>query len=197
MKVLDIILESTNTSNSIIDNVNGLGSVPNNMDVDYLGLRVEMLPDTFLKLAAPLTEYVSTEHIQSHLSDGGRVGSPYLDIELPPIWGKISKILSSLRLIKKFQDHNTEIEQLERQLEQLDTPENLTKETARIYGHEGRNRMMAIKEKFGNIPVETHLFFGKYRRYHISSNMAKQLNSQLINESGQLVTGPFFEHKNK
>lgn len=197
MKVRDIILESTNTADSIIDNVNGLGAVPNNMNVDYLGLRVEMLPDTFLKLAAPLTEYVSSEHIQSHLSDGGRVGSPFLDIELPPSWGKISKKLSRLEVIKKYQEYQTDIEQLEEDLRQLDTPENLTKETARIYGHEGRNRMMAIKEMFGNIPVETHLFFGKYRRYMISSNMIQQINSQLINENGQPVTGPFFEHKNK
>lgn len=38
-----------------IDNRHGLGTTPNNAEIDYFGLRVLMTPRTFLNLAAPLT----------------------------------------------------------------------------------------------------------------------------------------------
>lgn len=69
-----------------VDNVNGLGSVPYNQEVDYMGLRVKMKPSTFLKLALPLDEPRSVDHIVKHIKDGGSLGAPFLDISIPAAW---------------------------------------------------------------------------------------------------------------
>jgi hypothetical protein len=70
------------------DNVHGWGAVPDNQNVDYLGLRVHMTPSQFLKLAAPLApgEAASAHAILDHLKLGGKVGSPFLTIRIPESW---------------------------------------------------------------------------------------------------------------
>ena len=72
-------------NSSIIDNKNGWGAVPNNQEVDYLGLRVTMTPKHFIELAAPLDGEPS-EKIAQHLEQGGTIGSPFLRIEIPESW---------------------------------------------------------------------------------------------------------------
>jgi hypothetical protein len=72
-------------NNSIIDNKNGWGAVPNNQEIDYLGLRVSMTPETFIKLASPLGSEPS-EKIVQHIAQGGKIGSPFLSIEIPESW---------------------------------------------------------------------------------------------------------------
>lgn len=69
-----------------VDNVEGLGSVPYNQNVDYFGLRVLMKPSTFLNLALPLNEPRSVEYIMQHLKDGGALGAPFLDVKIPADW---------------------------------------------------------------------------------------------------------------
>jgi hypothetical protein len=71
-----------------IDNVHGWGAVPNNRNIDYLGMRVHMSPSQFLKLAAPLSpeESESSHDILDHLKSGGKVGSPFLTIRIPESW---------------------------------------------------------------------------------------------------------------
>ncbi len=69
-----------------VDNVNGLGSVPYNQEVDYMGLRVKMKPSTFLKLALPLDQEKSVDYIVKHIKDGGSLGAPFLDISIPAAW---------------------------------------------------------------------------------------------------------------
>lgn len=75
-----------------VDNVDGLGSVPNNDNVDYMGLRVLMKPSVFLKLARPLNEPRSVDYIQQHLENGGALGAPFLTVDIPEDWleGKFS-----------------------------------------------------------------------------------------------------------
>jgi hypothetical protein len=65
---------------------------------------------------------------------------------------------------------------------------------ARIVGHEGRNRMIAVEQVFGNNPIETHLFFSHgLRNRHITADYKKHLNKILIKEKSKtLVSGPFF-----
>lgn len=55
-----------------IDNLKGLGNVPNNDNIDYLGLRVQMKPSVFLKLAAhlPRDQATSVDHIKAHIQQG-------------------------------------------------------------------------------------------------------------------------------
>jgi hypothetical protein len=81
MRILDLFENDRN----IIDNKNGWGAVPNNQDIDYLGLRVSMTPKTFIDLAAPLGGEPS-EKIAQHLEQGGTIGAPFLVIEIPESW---------------------------------------------------------------------------------------------------------------
>lgn len=54
-------------------------------------------------------------------------------------------------------------------------------EAAKVRSHEGRNRMYAILDIFGNIPVETHLIFRDHLRNHdIKPEWIKQLSTRLI-----------------
>ena len=148
------IVENTN----IIDNKKGWGAVPNNQEVDYLGLRVKMSPRTFINLAAPLDREPS-EDIIKHIQNGGTIGSPFLIIEIPESWREGD----------------------------LSMP-------ARVVGHEGRNRMLAIAKAIGNNPIEVHLFFSQgLRNRHITDDFKKVLNKGLVKEkSKSIVKGPLF-----
>lgn len=69
-----------------VDNVDGLGSVPYNANINYMGLRVLMKPSVFLKLARPLKEPQSVDYITQHLENGGALGAPFLTVEIPESW---------------------------------------------------------------------------------------------------------------
>lgn len=168
MKIYEIAIDNqyANTPESIIDNQKGWGSVPNNAEVDYFGLRVKMTPSTFLSLALPVGSATSVNDIANHIQNGGKIGSPFLDIKLPSEW-----------------------------LE--DNPEDniFLKLTADVSGHEGRNRMLAIKQLMGDAPVETHLFFRGYvKRRHLTPEIIKAIQYKLRTESGDdVVRGNIFE----
>lgn len=147
--------------NSIIDNVNGIGAVPINQNVNYLGLKVKTTPLIFLKLAAPIesSNATSTEYIKQQLQQGGKIGAPWLQIFIPHEWEK----------------------------------NNFTK-PAKVVAHEGRNRMRAVLDLFGNKAIETHLFFSRgLRKHHISTQWIEQLNKKLVPEKSSIaIDGPFF-----
>jgi len=84
MKINDLISLHLH-EDTVIDNKNGWGAVPNNQEVDYLGLRVKMSPKTFIDLAAPLDGEPS-ENIIKHIQDGGKIGSPFFIIQIPQQW---------------------------------------------------------------------------------------------------------------
>lgn len=64
---------------------------------------------------------------------------------------------------------------------------------ARIRGHEGRNRMMAILNAEGNTPIETHLFFNSgVRNRDLTPELIKRLNQEISSERETLVKGPWF-----
>jgi len=77
-------------SDEYIDNENGAGSTGNNGNIDYLGLRVRMLPHVFRSLASPLTrkEADTAEGLKAFVLGGGRVGSPMLYLDIPEGWSK-------------------------------------------------------------------------------------------------------------
>lgn len=84
-----VVSESApHSTHKMIDNVKGWGVVPDNQNVDYLGMRVRMGAGTFLRLAAPLSRQAATsvDDIRHHLETGGKVGSPWLTIRIPPEW---------------------------------------------------------------------------------------------------------------
>lgn len=145
-------------NNNIINNRKGWGAVPNNQEVDYLGLRVKMSPKIFIELAAPLGTEPS-EKIVQHIEQGGTIGSPFLTIKIPEAW----------------EDGDFTM-------------------PARVVGHEGRNRMLAIAKVLGNSPIETHLFFSEgLRNRHITDEFKKNLNRWLFKEkSRSIFRGPLF-----
>lgn len=81
----------------------------------------------------------------------------------------------------------------------IDTPaeweEGDFQKQAKVTGHEGRNRMWAILNVFGNDPVEVHIFFGYgTRRRHITDAMISQLNQGVNGEGVKgFVPGLLFE----
>ena len=68
-----------------IDNVNGLGSVPWNQEVDYMGLRVLMKPSTFLQLSLPLNmnddDKKTIQHLEKEKDTIG-FGAPFLQVDM-------------------------------------------------------------------------------------------------------------------
>jgi hypothetical protein len=155
MKLFDLLDEVT------IDNVSGIGEVPDNRNVDYLGLRVGMKPSVFLSLASKISrqEATSVDYIKQQLDQGQGIASPWLVIDIPVEW-----------------DHGS-----------LEKP-------ARVTAHEGRNRMYAVLETEGDVPVETHLFFaGGLRARHIKPEWIEALNTELVPQRQTTATaGPFF-----
>jgi len=75
---------------SIIDNATGIGAVPINQNVDYLGLKVKMSPSIFLKLAASLkrNQAGSADYIKQQLQQGAKIGVPWLQIQVSTEWNK-------------------------------------------------------------------------------------------------------------
>jgi hypothetical protein len=65
--------------------------------------------------------------------------------------------------------------------------------SARVVGHEGRNRMMAVMEVEGDEPVEVHLFpRGGMRRRDITDEMIRLMNGGLQRQGGGYLSGPLF-----
>lgn len=152
-----------------IDNREGAGAVPDNLNVDYLGLRVQMKPSMFLKLAAKLGTPQSAGQLADYIKQGGAIGAPFLDIQIPDEW--------------------------------LDTEPDYEK-PARIAGHEGRNRMIAVQRVEGDAPVEVHLFFrGGLRRRHLTPEIIEllQYNEKGIYNQDKkfVIDSPLFELQNK
>lgn len=71
-----------------IDNKQGIGEVPDNNNVDYLGLRVLMRPSVFLGLASTLyrEQASSVDYIKQQLAQGRGIASPWLVIDIPQAW---------------------------------------------------------------------------------------------------------------
>lgn len=64
----------------------GWGNTPFGTDIDYFGLRVQMKPSTFLKLALPLGPAETNPEVEKHMKAGGKIAFPMIDIEIPKSW---------------------------------------------------------------------------------------------------------------
>ena len=152
-----------------LDNERGLGSTPNNSNVDYMGFRTMMKPSVFLKLAKPLKPYgpgpygtAGYPELVQKIKSGEGIGSPFLSIEIPDAWEE--------------------------------EPADFSRPT-KVTGHEGRHRMNAILELEGDVPVEVHLW-GRFssselRRKYMTDEMFDELEKGLISETGQYIVNPF------
>jgi predicted chitinase len=75
------------TTEAVLD-PGGWGETPYGTDIDYFGLRVQMKPSTFLKLALPLGSAETNSEVEKHMRAGGKIAYPMLDIEIPDGWEK-------------------------------------------------------------------------------------------------------------
>tara|TARA_S200002703_G_scaffold40851_2_gene35541 strand:- start:8433 stop:8993 length:561 start_codon:yes stop_codon:yes gene_type:complete len=67
----------------VIDNVRGMGAVPDNQEVDYLGVRTLMKPSVFLELAERRNFFArSASSIANELRDGEAIGAPFLIVKV-------------------------------------------------------------------------------------------------------------------
>lgn len=64
------------------DNVKGMGAVPYNQEVDYMGFAMELTPATFLKFAAYDDRSDDAARIVKQIQEGTSIGAPYLWLEL-------------------------------------------------------------------------------------------------------------------
>jgi N-acetylmuramoyl-L-alanine amidase len=61
---------------------------------------------------------------------------------------------------------------------------------AKVVGHEGRNRMLAIQKVEGDDPCEVHIFgYGELRKRHFTPEIIEQLETAMRNQDGKLVFG--------
>jgi pyrimidine deaminase RibD-like protein len=148
-----------------IDNVNGIGSVPWNQEIGYMGLNVLMKPSIFLKLALPIkslspNDEKTVDYLKKELDNKG-IGAPFLQIDIPQEWKK-----------------------------------GITGTPARVVGHEGRHRMLAIQSVEGDNPVQVHLLPRGFRNRDFKAHpeWVDELNALLISETGNYVTGPLFQN---
>jgi len=89
-----------------IDNVRGAGAVPDNQNVDYRGLRVQMKPSMFLELAHKLRHPESVEGLAKHIEQGGAIGAPFLIIEIPRDWWEKDSKFASIPTVVGHEGRN-------------------------------------------------------------------------------------------
>jgi hypothetical protein len=59
---------------------------------------------------------------------------------------------------------------------------------AKVVGHEGRNRMLAIQKVEGDEPCEVHIFgYGELRARHFTPEIIEQLQLAMRNQDGKLT----------
>ena len=62
---------------------------------------------------------------------------------------------------------------------------------AKVVGHEGRNRMLAIQKLEGDNPVEVHIFgYGEIRARHFTPEIIEQLQLAMRSQDGKLTFAP-------
>lgn len=161
------------------DDQNGKGITPNNREIDYIGMRVLMKPEDFLRLAQslPVTPK-EKEKIEAMIQSGVAFAPPWLKISVPNEW-------------KAFDQ----------------PPEVRFAKYGEVIEHEGRHRMLAHLWEVGNEPVEVHVVLqspGKEWRTRnwandnkndYSKEVVSALNTTLKNEDGKLLSGPFFHYE--
>ena len=102
----------------IFDAKNGIGQVPSNQDIDYMGFVKYMTPDEFRNLVPPGVSGEETkEYVVNALREGKKLGQPFLQV--------------------KWEDDNG---------------------VWLVKDHEGRSRVDAIAEVYGQEKIPVHIF---------------------------------------
>ena len=147
-----------------LDNERGLGSTPNNSNVDYMGFRTMMKPTTFLKLAKPGPRYQSDGYKQlvKKIEAGEGIGSPFLSIEIPDGWE--------------------------------DEPADFTRPTVVTghEGRHRMNAILELEGNVPvEVHLWGRFEGSELRRRYITDEMFDELEKGLISETGQYIVKPF------
>lgn len=153
----------------------GWGVTPNNIDIDHFGIRVMMLPSTFLNLAAHLHINDESEKkiaaMVQRIRAGGVFGAPMLYIAVPPEW-KNGELIGEPQVAMHEGRH--------RMMAQMAAEGDTPVETHIIFqsrGTEWRNR------------------YGSNSDYR--PELVDRVNTECKSESGRPVKGPLFQRKGK
>lgn len=76
--IFDRLTESTTVK---FDSESGIGAVPDNENVDYLGFTAIMKPSIFLKMALKAARVDSSQYLQQQILSGKSIAPPFLIIE--------------------------------------------------------------------------------------------------------------------
>lgn len=157
-KLTDILKEVKSDLPIKIDNVNGLGAVPSNQNIDYEGFTLEMTPLEFLRLV-PSRNYPSTADEMFEKMKKQGIGSPFLSAAYIPVpYDPNMKYSADSKGIWK------------------------------VIGHEGRGRMMIILEHYGNddkYPVQ--IFPYRLKNKHLTDEMKNVSPRDIYSETDNLL----------
>lgn len=138
------------------DQRNGIGQVPFNENIKYMGFAVLMTPSQFLRLAEArdFGKGSGLVGIKEALSSGKPMGSPFLDLLIDDSDG----------------------------------------DTTLVRQHEGRTRMKAVQEIWGEIPVLVHMFPASgLRARHLSLDIISACRETMIPQAQKVpLVGPHF-----
>lgn len=159
----------------IFDNQDGLGRVPNNANVNYMGIVALMKIDTFLDIAADHEgqREESAIEIRDIMKQGYGIATPWLDIDIDRI----------------KDDEAAEEEQSD---DAISRAKNILKHQSKIglcRGHEGRARAIACKKFFGLDVIPVQIFFPGFRNRDIDDAVINALqNNGIKKERGSKIT---------
>jgi hypothetical protein len=68
-------------------------------------------------------------------------------------------------------------------------------EGARINGHEGRNRALAIKELYGDDPIEVHIITSIGSKRYFTPEMREVVRQGIQGERGLYIPGPIWKQE--
>jgi hypothetical protein len=116
------------------DNKDGIGAVPFNQEIDYMGFVTRMTPREFRRIVpAGVSGPKTKEYVKQALQQGKKLGTPFLEVK----WDDKNKVWQTT-------------------------------------GHEGRSRVDAIAELFGNdLLIPIHIFPGGMRARDMTDEMKK------------------------
>lgn len=150
-----------------IDNYRGWGQIPKNADIDYFGLRVAMKPSTFLKLSFPLRVDADDRKGIDQMKQHEKAG------------GAFGAPTLDITVPNEWRDGD------------------FSTGTPKVYNHDGRHRMIAHLELYGDTPVETHIFLNspnrEWRTRYFTPEIINQLNTGgIITQNNALFSRQLF-----
>ena len=151
----------------IFDNQDGLGRVPNNSNIIYMGMVALMKIDTFLDIAADHEgqREGSAIEIRDLIKQGYGIATPWLEID-------IDRIMDA-------EDNSTESEDDD----VVSRAKTLLKSKSKIgicTGHEGRARAIACQKYFGLTEIPVQIFFPGFRNRHVTDELISALQNNGI-----------------